>query len=287
MIDPFVEYVAGFEDMLRRGAGLSAAAVPPQALPAPAADAPVCLVFSPHPDDEAIAGALPWRLRSEDHWRVVNVAVTLGSRQDRREARWNELTRCCMHLGFDLVSVTETPGGAFERVCPLADSDDLGQRDVQVGRIADLIARYRPQVVVCPHALDGHPAHIGTHDLVRSALQLLSPGWRLHLLHSEYWNTQLQPALMLALGRDHVARLVAALCLHEGEVARNPYHLSLPAWFIDAARRGSERVGAAGDPATGISFAALYGWSCWQDGALVPMPGQVAPLGAATAALFV
>ena len=79
MTDPFVEYVAGFEDLLRRGAGLSAAAVQPQALPAPAAGAPVCLVFSPHPDDEAIAGALPWRLRSEDHdWRKIVVDFHLG-----------------------------------------------------------------------------------------------------------------------------------------------------------------------------------------------------------------
>jgi N-acetylglucosamine malate deacetylase 1 len=287
MTDPFVDYVAGFEDLLRRGAALSAAAVVPQALPAPLADAPVCLVFSPHPDDEAIAGALPWRLRSEDRWRVVNVAVTLGSRQDRREARWGELTRCCAQLGFDLVSVTGTAGCAFERVRPWAANGALAQREAQVARVAALIAHYRPQVVVCPHAMDGHPAHIGTHDLVRAAVQQLSPDWRLHLLHSEYWNTQLQPALMLALGRDHVARLVAALCLHEGELARNPYHLSLPAFFMDAARRGSERVGAAGDPATGITFAALYGWSCWQDGALVPMPAQVASLGGATAALFV
>jgi N-acetylglucosamine malate deacetylase 1 len=286
MTDPFVEYVAGFEDLLRFGAGLAAAAVPSQVLQAPPADAPVCLVFSPHPDDEAIAGALPWRLRCEDRWRVVNVAVTLGSRRERRAARWGELTRCCAQLGFDLVSVTGTPGCAFERVQPWAASDDLAQRDAQVVRVAALIAHYRPQVVVCPHALDGHPAHVGTHDLVSAALQRLSPGWRLHLLHSEYWNTQLQPKLMLALGREHVARLVAALCLHVGEVARNPYHLSLPAFFMDAARRGSERVGIAGAPASETPFAALYGWSRWQDGALVPMPARVALLGAATAALF-
>lgn len=286
MTDPFVDYVAGFEDLLRRGAVLSAADLQPLALPVPPVDAPVCLVFSPHPDDEAISGALPWRLRSEDGWRVVNVAVTLGSRQERRRARWDELTRCCAQLGFELVSVTGTPGRAFERVRPWADEDDRAQRDAQVDRVAELIAHYRPQVVVCPHAMDGHPAHIGTHDLVRAAVRQLSPDWRLHLLYSEYWNTQLQPALMLALGRAHVARLMAALCLHEGELARNPYHLSLPSFFIDAARRGSERVGAAGGPAAGIAFAALYGWSCWQDGALVPMPAQTASLVAATASLF-
>ncbi len=287
MRDPYLDYVGGFEELLRQAAALTDAIPAPQILPQVSDDAPVCLVFSPHPDDEVIAGALPWRLRSEDGWRVINVAVTLGSDVGRRAARWLELTKCCAHLGFELRSATGTPGIAFEKVRPLSATVDAPQFEVDVARLSALIQQYRPRVVVCPHALDGHAAHIGTHDLVMAAVRGAAPHWRLHLLFSEYWNTQMEPALMVALDRQQVATLVAALSLHTGEVARNPYHLSLPAWFIDAARRGAERVGPAGGPATGAVFAALYGWSCWQDGGLHPMAAQIAPATRVMAGLFV
>ncbi len=285
MTNPFVDYVAGFEALLRQGGALDRVDAAPPDLPPLADMAPTCLVFSPHPDDEVIAGALPWRLRSEDGWRVRNIAVTLGSDVGRRAARWQELTRCCAYLGFELDSATGVPGVALERVRPWADAD-AAQREAGMARVAKLIRRHRPRVIVCPHALDGHPAHIGTHDLVQAALRQLAPDWRLHLLHSEYWNTQLQPRLMVALDRLQVATLVAALRLHAGEVARNPYHLSLPAWFIDGARRGAERVGPAGAAATGAVFAALYGWSCWHDGAWRQMPARIAPRDESRAALF-
>ncbi len=287
MRDPYLDYVGGFEELLRQGGALLDAIPAPQVLPQVSEDAPVCMVFSPHPDDEVIAGALPWRLRSEDGWRVVNIAVTLGSDVARRPARWQELSRCCAFLGFELNSATSTPGVALERVRPLTATTDGAQFELDVARILALIQQYRPRVVVCPHGLDGHPAHIGTHGLVMAAVRRAAPHWRVHMLFSEYWNTQMEPALMVPLDRRQVATLVAALSLHTGEVVRNPYHLSLPAWFIDAARRGAERVGPAGGPATGAVFAALYGWSCWQDGGLRPMPGQIAPAGRATAALFV
>lgn len=286
MRDPYLDYVGGFQQLLLQGGNLLHAAPAPQVLPSVAQAAPVCLIFSPHPDDEVIAGALPWRLRSEDAWRVINIAVTLGSDVARRAARWTELTRCCAYLDFELHSATGMPGEAFERVQPFDAITDGAQRDADVARISTLIQQYRPRVVVCPHARDGHPAHIGTHDLVLAALHRAAPQWRLHLLWSEYWNTQLEPALMVPLECQQVATLVAALGMHTGEVARNPYHLSLPAWYMDSARRGAERVGPAGAPATGAVFAALYGWSCWQDGELISMPAQIAPSGLAIGALF-
>ncbi len=101
---------------------------------------------------------------------------------------------------------------------------------------------------------------------------------RVHLACSEYWNTQLHPGLMVELGRRDVADLVAALSQHVGEVARNPYHLGLPAWFIDGVRRGAERVGGAGAAAPDFRFAALYGWQRWEQGALVAMPPCTVPL---------
>ncbi|MBV8915368.1 MAG: hypothetical protein JOZ05_20300 [Acetobacteraceae bacterium] len=63
-----------------------------------------------------------------------------------------------------------------------------------------------------------------------------------------------------------VADLVAALSLHVGEVARNPYHLRLPAWMMDNVRRGAELVGGQGGAAPPFAFATLYRLRRWHAG---------------------
>src|SRR4026208_1157300 len=70
-------------------------------------DAPKALIFSPHPDDEVIIGALPLRLRRELGWNVLNVAVTQGSNTVRRGERWKELQGCCEYIGFGLLAPIE------------------------------------------------------------------------------------------------------------------------------------------------------------------------------------
>lgn len=275
---PFTGFVAGFAQLLTQGQALLAAQAEPAELPPLPEQAPVCLVFSPHPDDEAIAGGLPLRLRREGPWRIVNVAVTLGSRRDRRAARWAELRRCCDLLGFDLVSASGEQHAGLERIDASSARTDPVHWAACVQRIADLLERYRPRVLVCPHAQDGHPVHVGTHALVTEAVARVRPEHRLHVLLSEYWNTQLEPRLMVELGVREVAELVGALSQHVGEVARSPYHLGLPAWFIDSVRRGAERVGAAGSAAPDYRFATLYGWQCWEQGAFVAAAPHALPL---------
>ena len=287
MTNPFVSYVAGFEALLASGAGLSADHAAHPQLPEVAADAPVCLVFSPHPDDEVISGALPWRLRSQACWRVVNVAVTLGSNKTRRAARWLELEQGCAYLGFELASASDETRCGLEGVSEHTAQDDPAVWAGCVARIADLIARYQPRLIVCPHANDGHPAHIGTHRLVMDALRKLGTQADVYLALSEYWNTQSDPGLMVELGQAEVADLVAALSLHVGEVSRNPYHLTLPAWFIDSVRRGAERVGSPGDRAPGFRFASLYGWKRWSQGRCEALAATLWPLGQQPDLLFV
>ncbi|MFX8262361.1 hypothetical protein ABTL46_21145, partial [Acinetobacter baumannii] len=62
--------------------------------------------------------------------------------------------------------------------------------------------------------------------------------------------------------------LVTALSFHVGEVARNPYHLSLPAWMIDNVRRGGELINKQGRAVPDYSFATLYRVRRWQNGEL-------------------
>jgi LmbE family N-acetylglucosaminyl deacetylase len=284
--NPFTDFVAGFEQLLLQGSALTAALAEPAMLPVVPDDAPVCLVFSPHPDDEAIAGALPLRLRREGAWRVVNVAVTLGSNRVRRAARWLELRRSCDFLGFELVSASGEAACGLEQIDPHSAVAEPAHWANCVAKVADLLRHYRPRLVVCPHAMDGHPVHIGTHALVMDALPGVDADWPMHVALSEYWNTQMQPGLMVELGRQDVVDLVGALSQHVQEVARNPYHLRLPAWFIDGVRRGAERVGTAGEAAPGYRFAALYGWLRWTQGALVPMPARSLPLSEPAPRLF-
>jgi LmbE family N-acetylglucosaminyl deacetylase len=282
----FLPYVQAFEDLLAQGRHLVPGPLPTPRLPAVADDAPVCLLFSPHPDDEVITGGLPWRLRRQDAWRVINVAVTLGSLQARRSARWNEASACCDHLGFGLLSASGESARGLERIAPGTARAEPAHWRAAVSRVADLLVQHQPRVVVCPHDNDGHATHIGTHLLVMDALRHVGKAVQPHLVLTEYWNTQSDPGLMVELSAADLAELVAALSLHVGEVARNPYHLTLPASCIDAVRRGAERVGAAGAAAPGFRFATLYGWRRWTGAHALPMASQWLPLGAAPGALF-
>jgi hypothetical protein len=77
-----------------------------------------------------------------------------------------------------------------------------------------------------------------------------------------------------------------ATAMHEGEVSRQPYHLTLPAWLMDSARRGAERVGGAGAAASGMSYAALYGWRRRVGSQWVPMAPRMVSDAEDVGALF-
>lgn len=246
---------------------------PARPMQAVADDAPVCLICAPHPDDEALMGGLAWRLRHEQGWRVVNLAMTLGSRTDRQAARWKEAQACCTRLGFELQAASGVAGQPLPGVHPDAA---LRQSQEWRGALAHLRRRlleWRPRLIIAPHDQDGHPAHIATAWLVRQAVAQSLSG-PVDLLSAEYWQTHPQPRLAVGLSDTTVAELMAGLALHQGEVARNPYHLLLPAWFMDSARRGAERVGALGAPALSFALASLYGWQRWEDSHWRDMPPQ-------------
>ena len=69
------------------------------------------IICSPHPDDEALTGALPLRLKKENS-RILNLAMTLGSNPARQKERKAELAAACRVLGFDCLLVHE-PLGCF------------------------------------------------------------------------------------------------------------------------------------------------------------------------------
>ena len=97
-----------------------------------------------------------------------------------------------------------------------------------------------------------------------------------------------QPNLVVEASEDVVADLVAAISFHEGEVVRNPYHLTLPAWMADNVRRGGELVGGQGGEAPTFPFATLYRVRDWFDGDFTDeeKPGKILTRDASLAALL-
>ncbi len=264
--NPYRSMIARHAALLDEGAALPLGGLTPRhRRPPPAVDAPRVLMFSPHPDDECIIGGLPLRLMRQCQMRVINVAMTLGRHPERRAARRRELEGACAYIGFELLHLAEN---GLETVDIAVRERRSDVWSAAVTAVAGTIAAERPEIVVMPHDDDWHPAHVGTHHLVIDALDSLPRHVSCHVIETEFWRAMAAPNLMVESGRDDVAELAAALSFHVGEVARNPYHLRLPAWMIDNVRRGSELVLERGGEAPDIAFATLYRLRRWADGGL-------------------
>jgi LmbE family N-acetylglucosaminyl deacetylase len=223
------------------------------------------LIFSPHPDDEVIVGALPLRLLRKSKWNIINVAVTQGSRKERQAERLAELKACCDCIGF---GVLQTAPNGLEKVNARTREQEPSLWAQAVKVIAGILAQHPPRVIFLPHGADWNTTHIGTHCLVMDALAALPAGFRCFVVETEFWRAMESPNLMVEVGLQELGDLMTALSFHAGEVARNPYHLSLPAWMVDNVRRGGELIAGQGGAAPEFPFATLYRVSRWTGGDL-------------------
>lgn len=266
-MNPYLTFVSALDRLVRDGKQFPLGGL--EALPhaRPDGDGPRVLIFSPHPDDECIIGGLPLRLQREAGMRVVNVAVTLGSRSDRRAGRWEELKAACEYLGFDLIAAA--PGG-LERVNAATRGADPDHWRAGVDAIAAVLREQRPAAVLFPHDTDWNSTHVGVHHLVMDALARQEPDFSTVTVETEFWGAMASPNLMVELGVQDVADMIAALSFHVGEVQRNPYHLLVPAWMQDNVRRGSELVGGQGGAAPDFTFCTLYRVRRWTAGEMQP-----------------
>jgi len=258
MNNPYLKFVSEYARLINEGSGYPLGGIPSVARSALSKEAPRALVFSPHPDDECIVGALPLRLLRELKMNVINVAVTLGSRKDRQMERLNELRNACDYLGFGLIQTGEC---GLEKISPANRGKALWREAVQT--IAGIIRDNQPHVIFAPHENDFNGTHIGTNFLVADALQTLPESFCCWICHTEFWAPMANPNLMIETSVADLADLVAATSFHAGEVKRNPYHLRLPAWMQDNVRRGGELVGGQGCQAPDFVFAELYRLQKW------------------------
>lgn len=266
-MNPYRQFVSDFVALLHKGESLPLGEIEPHGKHGSNPKGRVALIFSPHPDDECIIGALPLRLMREAGMRMVNIAVTLGSNPARRSGRWLELRKACEWIGFELESVA--PEG-LERINPAARAQTPELWAVSVQKIADKLIEHRPNLIFLPHAQDSNSTHIGTHFLVVDALKTLPADFECSVIETEFWGQMSQPNLMVESNGEDVADLISALSFHVEEMRRNPYHIGLPAWMRDNVRRGAELVGAQGGAAPDFLFATLYRVSRWKNGALQP-----------------
>src|ERR1700744_3136656 len=101
-MNPYQRFASSFAQIIAEGKALPLGGIPPRAKTKLSPDAPIALIFSPHPDDECLIGGFALRLMRETGMKVVNVAVTQGSNKSRQEPRLQELKDACEWLGFDL-----------------------------------------------------------------------------------------------------------------------------------------------------------------------------------------
>jgi LmbE family N-acetylglucosaminyl deacetylase len=279
-----LQYTQAFERLLEQGRAIPHA-VPIAARPAPAPGAPLALLLSPHPDDEALTGGLPLRLLQEAGWRVLNLPVTLGSALAQRARRWAELQASCDCLGFELLpAVHQTEG----RLDPQLQTRAPRHWASCVQTVTEALLQLQPKALFFPHAGDVQPTHVGTHALALAALRAAGSRVQTATVHTEFWGTLAQPNLMLELDAPQLAQLAEATACHAGEVARNPYHLNLPAQCIDAVRRGAELVGGLGQAAPAMAFAMLYRVQRWNGAEEVTLleGGRSLPLGASVSGIL-
>jgi LmbE family N-acetylglucosaminyl deacetylase len=257
---PYHNLVAQYVELLKHGRSLPLGGFAPAPRPAPGPGAPCALFFAPHPDDECISGGIALRLLREAGFRVVNVAVTLGSKKERQAGRLAELKDACHYLGLDLV--TTGPNG-LERINPKTRQADPKHWAECVEAIRGIIQAHQPRVLIFPHDNDWNSTHIGTHFLVLDALHKMPAGFQCYLVETEFWGAMTDPNLMVEIAPVDLADMIAATTFHVGEVRRNPYHLSLPAWMMDNVRRGGEVAGGQGGAAPDYAFATLCRLRRW------------------------
>jgi N-acetylglucosamine malate deacetylase 1 len=243
------------------------------------------LVMAPHPDDECVMGALPLRLARNAGYGIHAVAVTLGSREDRRRARVAEMEAACAVLGFGLEVLPGAGGGGLRME---ERESDRARWNERVKDVTGVLERHRPRVVFVPHERDSHGAHVATRELLLEALAGMGEtGRSCWVVETEFWGQMDDPNLLVGSSVEEAGDLVAALAQHVGEVARNPYHLRLPAWMMDNVRRGAEKLGGHGSAAPDLVFGTLYRVNRWRDGELRPVrEPRVLGLGDDPAVLF-
>lgn len=264
--NPYLSYAQSFEKLTESGKTLPYGNIAPLKKILPKNNAPIALIMSPHPDDECIMGGLPLRLMREAGFRIVNVAITLGSKVDRKKARLNELRLACNWIGYELQEMGEN---GLEKVTIHSRQNFPENWAVMTNQLVEVLNKWNPTAIFFPNSHDWNKTHLGVHMLTLDALKETNDFFPF-LIETEYWGQMPQPNLLVESSTQEVADLLAALSHHEWELKRNPFHLRMPSWMQDNVRRGAEVIGGQGGNAPEFNFATLYRVTRWKNNKMLP-----------------
>ena len=284
-MNPYEEFVAAHSRLVREAKSLPLGGFESPLRKSLPPNAQKVLFFAPHPDDETILGGLALRLLREARMRVIDVAVTQGSRKERQAERFSELQKACDYIGFGLVATA--PNG-MEGINPKTRQQNTAHWAECINVITDILRSHQPRVIFFPHEHDWNSTHIGTHFLVMDALRQMPSNFSCFLVETEIWGQMAQPNLMVEISATELTDMITATTFHVGEVKRNPYHLLMPAWMMDNVRRGAELVGGQGGAAPDFTFAVLNRLRKWEKGRVVEVlaGGKIVPASMNVGELF-
>ena len=201
------------------------------------------LILAPHPDDECLMAGLAIRAKEEWGTEVYVLPFSFGSKLDRQNERKRELNHALDVLSFTLV---DPRAPLFQEL-----NSDLILTELQ---------NLKPDALILPHAHDAHPTHVRcSHMGMKAAQEWVNQGKHsLSVFETEFWMGMEHPNCLVSLSLEHLTQMGEALMEHKGEVSRNPYHLSLPAYAMEQMRRGSEVVIGMGSKPKDQVFAQVY-----------------------------
>jgi LmbE family N-acetylglucosaminyl deacetylase len=195
------------------------------------------LHVAPHPDDELLGSPATLLALADAGHDVVNLAVSLGTVQDRarREA---ELREASARIGFEL------------RVCspPIDISRDDDLPLAQARLTEELLGADAFDLLIGPSPHDGHHGH----EVVGRAVLAAAERRRVPVWLWALWSELPVPTILHPFERAAIERITDALSAYTGELARNDYRRLLAPRAEVTAVLGPERVfgfGAQGIPA--------------------------------------
>ncbi len=132
--------------------------------------------------------------------------------------------------------------------------------------LKSLIQKYQPNLILAPHLKDHHPTHIKTGKLLEKVLK--TSKIKTLVAWTEFWGAMEKPNCLVEVPNEILELQMKALVMHAGEVARNPYHLRLPAWMMDNVRRGGEIISNVGGEVPKMPFGVIYHLQLFKNGKL-------------------
>lgn len=207
------------------------------------------LQVSPHPDDELLGAGATLTLLRDRGWHVINLAVSLGRREDHHRRR-AELVEAGRRLGIS-VEICEPP-------LDISEGDDLERAEnLLTERLVEVIGSGSIDLVLGPQQEDGHPDHELVGRAMARALERVArpvPWWAWGL-----WADLRSPNVFVAFDDNVLNEVAFALDAYVGECTRNGYKELWPARSTANAVLGSERVFGFGvGRASLLPYAELY-----------------------------